>query len=140
VLEADAPPWAAPLLGFEVELDAAPRRPARFRPLPSTPSSDRDLALLLPDGVNAAEVARVLRQAAGALLVGVDVLDQYRGAGIGAGARSVLFRLTFRAPDRTLEAAEVDDLERRALAALERGLRVRRREAGTEGTEGPEEG
>jgi hypothetical protein len=36
-----------------------------------------------------------------------------------------------------LEAAEVDDLERRVLAALERELHVRRREAGTEG---PEEG
>jgi phenylalanyl-tRNA synthetase beta chain len=135
VLEADAPPWAAPLLGFEVELDAAPRRPPRFRPLPSTPSSERDLALLLPDGATAAEVARVLKQAAGALLAGVAVVDEYRGSGVGAGARSVLFRLTFRAPDRTLEAAEVDDLERRVLAALERELHVRRREAGTEGSE-----
>ncbi len=137
VLEADAPPWAAPLLGFEVELDATPRRPPCFRPLPSTPSSERDLALLLPDGATAAEVARVLKQAAGALLAGVAVVDEYRGSGVGAGARSVLFRLTFRAPDRTLEAAEVDDLERRVLAALERELQVRRREAGTEG---PEEG
>jgi phenylalanyl-tRNA synthetase beta chain len=79
----------------------------------------------------------VLKAAAGALLVGVAVVDEYRGSGVGVGARSVLFRLTFRAPDRTLEAAEVEDLERRVLAALERELHVRRREAGTEG---PEEG
>jgi phenylalanyl-tRNA synthetase beta chain len=136
VLEADAPLWAAPLLGFEVELDAAPRPPTRFRPLPSTPSSARDLALLLPDGVTAAQVLQVLRQAAGQLLVGVAVLDEYRGPGVDAGVRSVLFRLTFRAPDRTLENAEVDDLERQVLAALERELRVRRREAGPERPEG----
>ena len=136
VLEADAPPWAAPLLGFEVELDAVPRPPTRFRPLPSTPSSERDLALLLPDGVTAAQVLQVLRQAAGQLLVGVAVLDEYRGAGIDVGVRSVLFRLTFRAPDRTLENAEVDELERQVLAVLERELRVRRREAGPERPEG----
>ena len=52
------------------------------------------------------------------------------------GVRSVLFRLTFRARDRTLETAEVDDLERQVLAALERELRVRRREAGPERPEG----
>ncbi len=46
--------------------------------------------------------------------------------------RSVLFRLTFREPDRTLETAEVDRLERQVLAALERELGVRRREAGPE--------
>ncbi len=132
VLSADAPPWAAPLLGFEVELDPTPRLPVRFRPLPSTPSSERDLALLLPDGVAADQVIRVLRQAAGTLLVGVAVLDEYRGSGVEAGIRSVLFRLTFRAPDRTLETAEVDRLERQVLAALERELGVRRREAGPE--------
>jgi phenylalanyl-tRNA synthetase beta chain len=132
LLRADAPPWAAPLLGFEVELDSAPRPPTRFRPLPSTPSSERDLALLLPDGVTAGQVLRVLRQAGGPLLVGVGVLDEYRGPGIGAGVRSVLFRLTVRAPDRTLETAEVDGLERQVLAALERELRVTRREAGPE--------
>jgi phenylalanyl-tRNA synthetase beta chain len=134
-VEVDGPPWAAPVWGFEVELDATPRPPTRFRPLPSTPSSDRDLALLLPDGVLAAQVVRVLREAAGPLLVGVAVLDEYRGPGVPAGVRSVLFRLTFRAPDRTLETAEVDDLERQVLAALERDLGVRRREAGPGGHE-----
>ncbi|HEY8105770.1 MAG TPA: hypothetical protein VIE46_06655, partial [Gemmatimonadales bacterium] len=74
--------------------------------------------------------------AAGQLLVGVAVLDEYRGPGIDAGVRSVLFRLTFRAPDRTLENVEVDDLERQVLAALERQYRIRRREAGPERPEG----
>ena len=136
-VEVDGPPWAAPVWGFEVELDATPAPPTRFRPLPSTPSSERDLALLLPDGVLAAQVVQVVKAAACPLLVGVGVLDQYRGPGVAAGVRSVLFRLTFRAPDRTLEAAEVDALERQVLAALERELRVRRREAGPGG---PEEG
>jgi phenylalanyl-tRNA synthetase beta subunit len=45
--------------------------------------------------------------------------------------RSVAFRLTFRAPDRTLRDAEVDQAEARLLAALVEELQVRRRDAGT---------
>ena len=41
VLTADAPAWAAPLFGFELLVDPAPRRPAPFAPLPTTPSSER---------------------------------------------------------------------------------------------------
>jgi phenylalanyl-tRNA synthetase beta chain len=136
LLDADAPPWAAPVLGFEVELDATPRRPTRYRPLPSTPSSARDLALLLPDGVTAAQVGRVVEQAGGPLLTGQAILDEYRGGGMDRGVRSVMFRLTFRAPDRTLRDAEVDESEQRVLAALERELGVRRREAGPQGSQG----
>ncbi|HEU5169134.1 MAG TPA: phenylalanine--tRNA ligase subunit beta, partial [Gemmatimonadales bacterium] len=128
-LDADAPPWAAPILGFEVELDAAARRPVKFRPLPTTPSSERDLALLLPEAVAAAQVRAVLERAGGRLLEDVQALDEYRGAGIGAGYRSVMFRLTFRAGDRTLTDTEVDEVERRMLAALEREFGVRRRDA-----------
>jgi len=136
LVEADAPPWAAPALGFEVELDPGPRQPTRYRPLPSTPSSERDLALLLPEGVTAAQVGRVLEQSAGPLLAGQTVLDEYRGEGIERGLRSVMFRLTFRAPDRTLRDSEVDESERRVLAALEQELGVRRREAGPHGPKG----
>ena len=53
------------------------------------------------------------------------------GAELPAGARSVAFRLRFRAPDRTLRDAEVDQTETRLLAALADELGVRRRDAGT---------
>lgn len=136
LLETEAQPWAAPVFGFEIELDPSARRPIRYRPLPSTPASERDLALILPDGIAAARVGEIIRQAAGALLVGSDVLDEYRGAGLPPGVRSAMFRLTFRAPDRTLRDQEVDEVERRVLTALERELGVRRREAGPSAPQG----
>jgi phenylalanyl-tRNA synthetase beta chain len=129
-LAADAPPWAAPLFGFELVLDPSPRRPPQFTPLPATPASERVLALLLPDGVTAAQVEAVLRRAGPALLESVEVESDYRGAGLPAGVRSVAFRLTFRAPDRTLRDVEVDQAEARLLAALAEELQVRRRDAG----------
>ncbi len=130
-LAADAPPWAAPLFGFELVLDPSPRRPPQFTPLPATPASERVLALLLPEGVTAAQVEGVLNRTGGALLERVEVESDYRGPELPAGVRSVAFRLTFRSPDRTLRDAEVDQAETRLLAALAEELGVRRRDAGT---------
>jgi phenylalanyl-tRNA synthetase beta chain len=127
-LSADAPPWAAPLFGFELLLDPAPRRPVPFAPLPTTPSSERVLALLLPDGLAAQQVEDVLRRAGGELLERVDIESDYRGAELPSGTRSVAFRLTFRAADRTLRDAEVDQAEVALLAALAGELGIQRRD------------
>jgi phenylalanyl-tRNA synthetase beta chain len=132
-LTADAPPWAAPLYGFELVLDPSPRRPPQFTPLPATPASDRVLALLLPAGVTAGQVEEVLRGAGVALLERIEIESDYRGPELPAGVRSVAFRLVFRAPDRTLRDAEVDQAETRLLAALGDELGVRRRGADAAG-------
>jgi phenylalanyl-tRNA synthetase beta chain len=132
-LTADAPLWAAPLFGFELVLDPSPRRPNRFAPLASTPSSERVLALLLPEGVAAAEVEGLLHRVGQPLLERAEIESDYRGAELPAGTRSVAFRLTFRAPDRTLRDTEVDEVETRLLAALSNELGIRRRDAGNRG-------
>jgi phenylalanyl-tRNA synthetase beta chain len=129
-LDADAPVWGAPLLGFEVRLQVGDRAPVRYRPLPSTPAVERDLALVLPPGVTAAAVTDVLRQRAGPLLETLTVFDEYRGPGIATGHRSVAWRCTFRDPSRTLRENEVDTILAAALQALEAELGVRRRAAG----------
>jgi phenylalanyl-tRNA synthetase beta chain len=129
-LDADAPVWAAPLLGFEVRLQVGERTPVRYRPLPTTPSVERDLALVLPPGVTMAAVTEVLRQHAGPLLDTLTVFDEYRGPGIAPDHRSVAWRCTFRDPSRTLRENEVDTILAAALQALEAKLGVRRRAAG----------
>ena len=134
-LEADAPPWADPLFGFELTLDATSRSPERFTALPTTPSSERVLALLLGEGTSVRQVEELLRRTGGALLETITVESDYRGPELPAGTRSVAFRLTFRAPDRTLRDSEIDEVEKRVLAALESELGIQRREAGAAGSE-----
>jgi len=128
-LEADAPVWAAPLFGFEVRLTLAERGIITYRPLPPQPPVERDLALLLPPGVSAAQVSDVLRRAAGSLLERLEVFDEYRGSGIPEGYRSVAWHCTFRDPARTLREREVDTVLEQGLKALEGELGVRRRES-----------
>jgi len=127
-LEADAPVWAAPLFGLEVRLAVTGRASVVYRPLPVQPPAERDVALVLPGGVSAAQVAAVLQRAVGPLLERFDVFDEYRGPGIPAGHRGVAWHCSFRDPERTLREAEVDAALARGLAALEDELGVRRRE------------
>ena len=133
-LEADAPPWADPLYGFELLLDAAPRAPVRFAALPVTPSSERVLALLLGESRTAQEVEALLRRVGGELLESIVIESDYRGSELPSGTRSVAFRLTFRAPDRTLRDVEVDEIERRLLGALASELGIQRRDGSAPGS------
>lgn len=127
---ADAPPWAAQLFGYELTVDPAVRRPPRYTALRSTPSSERVLALLLTEGTTVRQVEEVLRRAGGDLLEQTSIESDYRGPELPAGRRSVAFRLTFRAADRTLRDSEVDEVEARMLALLNTELGVLRRDAG----------
>jgi phenylalanyl-tRNA synthetase beta chain len=129
LLAADAPPWAAPVFGIEVLVDAAPRQVSRYTPLPTTPAAMRDLALLLPGGVTVARVLDVVGETGGALLESVRVLDEYRGGGLPAGRRSVALRLVLRDRERTLREADVDAVIQRLLTNLGQALDVTLRTA-----------
>jgi phenylalanyl-tRNA synthetase beta chain len=139
---------AAPAFGVELSLgpiDAAPVAPpgrnahgqadghraasavARYRPLPTTPAAQFDLALLLRDDQSAAEVESVIRRAAGELLESVVLFDLYAGKGVDPGHRSLAWRLTLRHPDRTLSSKEIDGRRAQILRALEAELGVRQR-------------
>ncbi|HSJ06367.1 MAG TPA: phenylalanine--tRNA ligase subunit beta [Longimicrobiales bacterium] len=124
----DAPAWAGDVWGLEVELTASGEaHPVRFRPLPAHPSVERDLALLLPASLPAAHVAAAVRDAGGEFLEHVAPFDVYVGAGVADGQRSVAYRLRFRAADRTLTDAEVDEAVRRILRRLNDDLGVQQR-------------
>jgi phenylalanyl-tRNA synthetase beta chain len=123
----DAPAWADDVWGLEVTMTARAAEPIRHAPLPAFPGVERDLALLVPDDVAAVRVTGTVQDAAGALLEAVEPFDVYSGAGVPEGSRSVAFRLRFRAADRTLTDAEVDEAVRRTLQRLNQDLGVRQR-------------
>ena len=140
-LALDAPVWAGAAFGIEVRLSDAPMDPAisvegstatrspapRYHPIPTMPAAELDLALLVPVGTAAGEVEAVIRRSAGELLERLDLFDEFRGAGIPEGFRSIAWRLTFRHPDRTLRDKEVEGRRDKLLRILENELRVRHR-------------
>ncbi|MBK8006309.1 MAG: phenylalanine--tRNA ligase subunit beta [Gemmatimonadetes bacterium] len=121
-LELALPAWAAPVFGLELEVAGAVPSPVRYQPLPSTPAAWRDVNLLLGPATTAEAVITAMRAAGGELLEGVGVQSEFRSEALGAERRAVQFRLTFRAPDRTVRDEEVDDLMGRILGAVEQSL------------------
>ncbi|UAJ80644.1 phenylalanine--tRNA ligase subunit beta [Leifsonia sp. ZF2019] len=115
---------------FELDLDAliavAPADVVA-RVIAGFPAATQDLSLVVPAEVPAAEVLAAVQTGAGALLEDIRLVDDYRGAGLPEGAKSLTFALRFRAEDRTLTAAEASEakLAGAALAAERFGATVR---------------
>jgi phenylalanyl-tRNA synthetase beta chain len=92
---------------MELNLDALPAAPMVTGPAISTfPPALIDVALVVDDPVPAAEVQRALTEGAGELLEDVRLFDVYASDQLGAGRKSLAYKLTFRAPDRTLTVDE----------------------------------
>lgn len=129
-LTLDAPIWASPVYGIEIDITDAfgvTPAPPRYAALPATPASEFDLALLVPEAVTAAQVEQSIRGAAGDLLEALIPFDEFRGAGIPDGIRSVAWRLTLRHSERTLREKEIEGRRDKILRTLDQELGVRPR-------------
>jgi phenylalanyl-tRNA synthetase beta chain len=78
-------------------------------PIPTMPAATQDLSLVLPIEVAAGDVLTAVADGAGQLLEHAALVDDYRGAGLPEGRKSLTFTLRFRARDRTLTAAEASE-------------------------------
>jgi phenylalanyl-tRNA synthetase beta chain len=66
----------------------------------------------------AGEIERQLTEAAGDGLVGIEFVREYIGAPLPADRKSISFRLTIGAPDRTLSSEEVTVIRDRVIEAM----------------------
>ncbi|MDF2574805.1 MAG: phenylalanine--tRNA ligase subunit beta, partial [Agromyces sp.] len=97
------------------------------RAIGTYPAATQDLSLMVDLAVPAGSVAAAVREGAGELLEDLRLVDDYRGQGLPEGAKSLTFALRFRAPDRTLTAAEASEakLAGAGVAADRYGARIR---------------
>ena len=75
---------------------------------PRYPAAERDVAIVVPETMAAADVAEVIRAAAGPELASVRLFDIYRGTPLASDEKSLAWRLVFQAEDRTLTEAEIE--------------------------------
>ena len=96
-------------LVFELNLGSlnAGRLPVAM-PISEYPFIRRDLALVVPELVSAADVLGCIRDAGESLLADVLIFDVYRGQGLQSGFKSVALGLIFQDYSRTLIDTEVD--------------------------------
>jgi len=86
------------------------------------------VAIVVDDAAPASAVEAVVRQGAGALLEDIVLFDVYVGTPLEPGVRSLAYRLTFRAIDRTLTEDEVESALGQVVDAVSREVegRIRR--------------
>lgn len=118
----DLPPRT---VAAELDVDALVRAsgtPVQALPLSTFPVAHTDVALLVAETVPAAAVETALRAGAGPSLESLALFDLYRGEQVGPGHKSLAYRLSFRASDRTLTTDEVSVLRDRAVARAARDV------------------
>jgi len=107
-------------LDFAVLSAAAETAQVRGPSLSAYPLATQDVALVVPAGVPAADVAAALASGAGDLLEDVRLFDVYTGMQLAGDQKSLAYTLRFRAPDRTLTAAEITGARDAAVAEAAR--------------------
>ena len=114
------------VLAFELDLAAlvaGARLVPRYGGIPRFPAVLRDLAVVVGEGVQAAQVIAAVR--AEPLVEDAMLFDVYTGAPIPAGKKNLALALRYRAAERTLTDAEVDDAHARIVERLRREASIR---------------
>ena len=111
----------------EIDLEALNERAFPkfvYKNLPKFPAIERDLALVADEEVSCKAITDLIRRQGGGMLEEVTLFDLYQGDRIEKGKKSMAFRLSFRAEDRTLKVEEADQIIQGILAQLTKKLNV----------------
>ena len=98
----------------------------RYRPISKFPTVQRDLALVMDDGVLCGDVEEAILSSNKAI-TDARLFDVYRGVALGPGKKSLAFRLTFTPDETELGAEEVEKIVQKLLRKLEYTLGVKLR-------------
>lgn len=103
------------------------REEKKYREVPKFPAVERDLAVVIDRARAAEDLINVIEKEGGKYLSKAFVFDVYSGKQIDAGKKSLAFRLTFQAHEKTLTENEVNEAIDNILRALEKtfGARLR---------------
>ena len=125
---------SGPVLVAEVNADLFLDRGAsakKFRELDRYPAITRDIAMIVPEKLTHAEILRGIEEPAEPLLESVQLFDLFEGTegtAPPASGKSLAYRLTYRAKNRTLTNEEVTAAHAKIRERLKRELGVTLRE------------
>ena len=93
-------------------------RPVKYTPLGKYPAVERDFSLIFGDEVSFEEMRKTVAKLNLAELRDFRPVEIFRGGSITAGKYSILLRVQFQSPDRTLREDEVAQRSAKIVAAL----------------------
>jgi phenylalanyl-tRNA synthetase beta chain len=111
------PPFFVFELDLEKLLEYAPRK-ISVRNLPRFPSVGRDFALVVEGDFQSQRIVNWINSLGEALIEHVEVFDDYRGAPVPEDKKSLAYKISYRAEDRTLTDAEVNALHQNLISEI----------------------
>ena len=106
---------------FELDLDellGMVGGPVLYEDVITFPALRQDIAVAVPEEVEAGALVAAAHEGAGPELREARVFDVYHGEQVGAGRKSVALRLQFQSSERTLSDEDAAALRERIVAAL----------------------
>jgi phenylalanyl-tRNA synthetase beta chain len=121
-LELPQTPWV-----FELDFSVLARfaHPVNsYQSLPRFPAAVRDVAILADETLPVQAVIDAVHALANPLITDARLFDLYRGAPIPEQKKSLAYSISYRAPDRTLTAQEINTLHTQVIEHIVRTLGV----------------
>ena len=107
---------------FELSIDKLLTKKVRiikFRETPKYPSVTKDLAFVMKKDMESKKVMDIIKKTGGRILTNIDVFDLYVGENVADDEKSIAYKLTFQATDRTLTDDEVLEVFNNIIKAVE---------------------
>ncbi len=90
-----------------------------YRPLPTLPSVQRDVSLIVKRDKNFGEIKKFIEEQNFELLRKIEFVDVYEGKGMADDERSLTIRFEYRSDERTLLEEEVDSVHNQILTSVQ---------------------
>lgn len=111
---------SGPVFAFEIKLDALTQGKLPRSQAPSKfPEVNRDLAIVVDEGLAAAQILAEIRRQAGGFLVDLRIFDVYQGDAVQVGKKSIALGLTWQHPSRNLTDDEINAIISNTVNALQ---------------------
>jgi phenylalanyl-tRNA synthetase beta chain len=114
---------SGPAAFFDIDLNqvfAAKKRERAFTELQKFPSAPFEISVIADTQTYADDLRAIIRGVDKNHISSVEVITIYRGNPIPEGKKSVSLKTVFAARDRTLRPDEIDALQKKVIAALEK--------------------
>ena len=90
----------------------------KYKPARKYPSSAFDLSVVTPARAHVGEIQKQLTALAASDLDAIEYVRQYSGPPLAEGTKSVSYRLTVSAPDRTMSSDDVAAIRQRIIDGM----------------------
>ncbi len=115
-----------PVFVLEINLDKLLAKKVgkmKFKDISVYPTVNKDIAVILDKNITSDEISKVIKKAAGSLLVSQKLFDVYTNSVLG-NKKSVAYSLTFGSNNKTLTDEEINPLVEKVIEALEKNFKA----------------